>query len=111
MKGDQLCISPPGKEYVDPPHTTLAPTSASTPAPVPTDVAEGTNPRCGMYYQVQPDEYCNLLVVRFGISLDDFYFLNPSLYTNCTNLFAYESYCFQAVGDSECSSFLFKVNQ
>lgn len=64
-------------------------------------MAQGSNERCGKFYQVQPDEYCNLLVVRFEISLEDFFFLNPSLYQNCTNLFAYESYCIQAVGDSE----------
>ena len=103
MIGDQLCVSPPGDPYVDPPEVTLAPTTAITPAPVPTDVADGTNERCATFYQVQPDEYCNLLVVRFGISLDDFFFLNPSLYQNCTNLFAYESYCIQAVGDSKCA--------
>lgn len=100
MVGDQICVSPPGDLYVDPPETTLAPTIPITPAPVPTDIANGTNPRCGKFYQVQPDEYCNLLVVKFAISLDDFLFLNPSLYTNCTNLFAFESYCIQAVGDS-----------
>lgn len=100
MVGDQLCISPPGDAYEDPPTTTLAPTVAITPAPVPTDIANGTTQRCGKYYQVQPDEYCNLLVVRYSISLGDFLFLNPDLYENCTNLYAYESYCIQPVGDS-----------
>ncbi|KAI1448974.1 carbohydrate-binding module family 50 protein [Annulohypoxylon stygium] len=99
MVGDQLCISPPGDAYEDPPTTTLAPTVAITPAPVPTDIANGTTQRCGKYYQVQPDEYCNLLVVRYSISLGDFLFLNPDLYENCTNLYAYESYCIQPVGD------------
>jgi hypothetical protein len=50
---------------------------------------------------VQPDEYCNLIVLHFGISLDDFRFLNPDINDNCTNLFAYESYCILPVGDSE----------
>jgi hypothetical protein len=101
MVGDQLCVSPPGDEYVDPEPTTLAPTTASTPAPVPTDISEGVSRRCGKYYKVEPNEYCNLLVIRFGISLEDFFFLNPNLYQNCTNLFAHESYCIQAVGDSK----------
>lgn len=33
--------------------------------------------------------------------MDDFIFLNPSINANCTNLFADESYCVQAVGDSK----------
>lgn len=103
MAGDQLCVSPPGEPYIDPPPATLAPSTAITAAPVPTDVATGTNNRCGKYYQAQPDEYCNILVLKFGISLDDFLFLNSDLYQNCTNLYAYESYCVQPVGDSECS--------
>lgn len=102
--GHQLCVSPPGPVYIDPSPGVLAPTTASTAAPVPTDIADGTTKRCGKYYQVQPGEYCNLLVVRFGISLSDFLFLNPALNTNCTNLFAYESYCIQPVGDSRYSS-------
>ncbi|KAI9642412.1 hypothetical protein NHQ30_009217 [Ciborinia camelliae] len=99
MIGDQLCVSPPGDIYVDPTEVVLAPTTAITPAPVPTDIAQGTIERCGKFYQVQPDEFCNLLIVKFSISLEDFFFLNPNLYHNCTNLFAFESYCIQAVGD------------
>ncbi|KAK4186732.1 hypothetical protein QBC35DRAFT_452972 [Podospora australis] len=99
LEGHQLCVSPPGPVYVDPNPGVLAPTTASEPAPVPTDLANGTTTRCGKYYQVQPDEYCNLLVVRFHISLSDFLFLNPALNANCTNLFAFESYCIEPVGD------------
>ncbi|KAK3390168.1 hypothetical protein B0H63DRAFT_519403 [Podospora didyma] len=95
MVGYQLCISPPGDAYVDP----IPPAPVTTPAPLPTDMAEGTNPRCARYYQVQPDEFCNLVVMRFGISLEDFYFLNQGLNSNCTNLFAFESYCVGAFGD------------
>jgi len=45
-----------------------------------------------------------MIVIKFGISLDDFVFLNPVINANCTNLFAEESYCVQAVGDSELPS-------
>ncbi|KAI8231929.1 LysM domain-containing protein [Colletotrichum sp. SAR 10_86] len=38
--------------------------------------------------------------MKFGISLTDFVFLNPAINENCTNLYAEESYCVQAVGDS-----------
>jgi hypothetical protein len=108
-----LCVSPPGPVYIDPTPGVLAPSTAASAAPVPTDVADGTNTRCGKFYQVQPDEYCNLLVLRFGISLDDFAFLNPSLNANCTNLLAFESYCVQPVGDSKSNQIrpFFSVDQ
>ncbi|KAI1180782.1 hypothetical protein F4777DRAFT_596051 [Nemania sp. FL0916] len=97
--GDQICISVPGTPYQDPSSTVLAPTTVTAPVPVPTDVAPGVNDRCGRYYKVMPDEYCNLIVLHFGISLEDFRFLNPDINDNCTNLFAYESYCVLPVGD------------
>lgn len=101
LVNDQICIDQPGTPYIDPAPTVLAPTTATSAATVPTDVAPGVNTYCGKYYQVQPDEYCNILVLRFGITLKDFVFLNPDINENCTNLYAYESYCIQAVGDSE----------
>ncbi|KAI0143678.1 hypothetical protein GGR57DRAFT_341918 [Xylariaceae sp. FL1272] len=99
MIGDQLCIGSPGTPYVAPPHTSLAQSTATTPAPVPTDVADETNKDCGLYYRVEKGDYCNLVILKFGITLPDFVFLNPAINENCTNLFADESYCVQAVGD------------
>ncbi|KAI0443524.1 hypothetical protein F4803DRAFT_514520 [Xylaria telfairii] len=99
LVGQEVCVSVPGTPYKDPASTVLAPTIATTAAPVPTDVAPGVNHNCGRYYQVQPDEYCNLIVLHFGISLQDFRFLNSEINDNCTNLFAYESYCILPVGD------------
>ncbi|MCJ1250760.1 hypothetical protein MMC30_007988 [Trapelia coarctata] len=98
--GSQICISSPGTPYTGPivtsaPGTTLAPTVVSPP---PT-VASGTNTQCSQYYLVQPGDYCNLLTIKFSISLDDFRFLNPAINDNCTNLFADESYCVAPVGD------------
>lgn len=81
--------------------TLINPTSASTAAAAPTDIAEGTNAYCGMYYKAVLGDYCNMLILRFKITIDDFLFLNPAVNTNCTNLFAEESYCVQAVGDSK----------
>jgi len=37
--------------------------------------------------------------VKYSISLSDFYFLNPELNSNCTNLWANASYCILPVGD------------
>lgn len=101
MNGSQICISAPGKPYVTPTISLVAPTIATTPAPVPTDVADGVNPRCGRYYHVVTGDYCNMIVIKFKITMADFVFLNPSINANCTNLFADESYCVQAVGDSK----------
>jgi len=101
MIGSQICVSVPGTPYTPPPSITLAPSIPLTPAPIPTDIADQTNEYCGKYYQVRIGEYCNLLVLKYAISLSDFSFLNPAINENCTNLFAEESYCVQAVGDSE----------
>ncbi|TFK66093.1 hypothetical protein BDN72DRAFT_889204 [Pluteus cervinus] len=97
--GYEVCVGQPGKAYATPSASFPAPTYVTTPAPVPTNPAEGTNPRCGRYYNVVLGEYCNLIVIKFGISLEDFIFLNPAINSNCTNLFADESYCVQPVGD------------
>lgn len=101
MEGAEVCISAPGKPYVIPSVSVLAPSVATTAVPVPTNIANGTNKDCGQYYQVVPGDYCNMIVIKFGISLSDFVFLNPVINVNCTNLFAGESYCVKAVGDSE----------
>ncbi|KAF1360095.1 hypothetical protein EJ07DRAFT_10620, partial [Lizonia empirigonia] len=91
--GDSICVSPPGDADFKPnPTTTMVttpiPTATPTMAPVPGDLANGTNSRCAKFYQVQPDEYCNLLILKFSISLVDFRFLNQGINDNCTNLFA-----------------------
>ncbi|EOD48364.1 hypothetical protein UCRNP2_4885 [Neofusicoccum parvum UCRNP2] len=96
--GYEICVDEPGQKYITPNETFTA-TTATTAAPVPTDVADGTNTDCGQYYQAIPGDYCNLITIKFGISLTDFVFLNPGINENCTNLFAYESYCVEAVGD------------
>ncbi|KAJ8120118.1 hypothetical protein ONZ43_g3090 [Nemania bipapillata] len=74
-------------------------TSFTKAAPIPTDIATNTTQNCGMFYEVQPGDYCNLVCLKFNINLDDFLFLNPSVNVNCTNLFAKESYCVAPVGD------------
>ncbi|KAI5198887.1 hypothetical protein E4T38_07283 [Aureobasidium subglaciale] len=62
-------------------------------------------------HKVEPGEDCLQLVYQFegdtcahisvakAISLDDFYFLNPEINSNCTNLYLNYSYCVQPVGD------------
>ena len=78
--GAQICTASPGIPYngtivTSASGTTLAPTAA----PVPSSVAAGTNTQCSQYYLVQPGDYCNLLTIKFAISLADFIFLNPAI--------------------------------
>ncbi|CAP64831.1 uncharacterized protein PODANS_5_3800 [Podospora anserina S mat+] len=49
--------------------------------------------------QVQPDEYCQMISLKFSISVDGFYFLNPNLDKNCTNLWKDTAYCVKPVGN------------
>lgn len=102
MNGTQVCVSIPGKSYTRLQTTrTLAPSIPGTPASVPTDVANGTNIHCGRYYQTELGNDCNLLIIKFGIALADFIFLNPQINENCTNLLADDNHCVQKVGDSK----------
>ncbi|RDW84131.1 uncharacterized protein DSM5745_04457 [Aspergillus mulundensis] len=95
LVSSQICISSPdgGVPVPDGPATTTA-------AAIPTDVAAGTNTQCAKYYRVSPGEDCSRITVMMGISLADFYFLNPEVNsTTCANLMAGYSYCVQAVGN------------
>lgn len=101
MNGSEVCVAAPGRKFVEPTDTSgLPPVTPTVPAATPTGMAEGSGGKpCGRWYTVQQGDYCNLLTLRFGISLADLLFLNAGINTNCTNLFAEESYCVQAVGD------------
>ncbi|ETS74812.1 hypothetical protein PFICI_13296 [Pestalotiopsis fici W106-1] len=99
MIGDQICVSKPGTPYVAPSETTIAPSIPTTAAPLPTNAASGSNTYCGTWYEAQLGDYCNLIVMKYGISLVDFVFLNSAINENCTNLYAEESYCVRPVGD------------
>jgi hypothetical protein len=97
LNGTSLCISSPGTPYVQP--ATVESPAPPLAAALPSDVANGTNHVCGRFYKVNPRDYCNLLVMKFGISLSDFRFLNSGINANCTNLFSEESYCVKPAGD------------
>lgn len=79
----------------------LAPSTASSAAPVPINAKDESNRQCGQWYNVVTGDYCNLVTMKYGISLSDFIFLNPSVNENCTNLLRDISYCVEPVGDSE----------
>lgn len=114
LVGHQVCVSYPGNATS---HKNLYATSAigataSTAAPVPTDVARGTNTNCGKYYRAKgqscgltfadafedtdlakDNDYCQAVAMGQGIALSDFYFLNPEINPNCTNMWSNYSYC------------------
>ncbi|KAK0669897.1 hypothetical protein QBC41DRAFT_302021 [Cercophora samala] len=73
--------------------------AVTTDAPLPTNHHPDSNKHCGQWYVVQPDEYCQMISLKFSISVDDFYFLNPNLDKNCTNLWKDTAYCVKPVGN------------
>ncbi|KAK1635257.1 LysM domain-containing protein [Colletotrichum phormii] len=99
MNGTTLCIEPPGPKLPPAPTTNVPPVTPTTAAPIPSNTAIGSDKPCGRWYEVEAGDYCNLVTLKFAISLEDFMFLNTGINSNCTNLFAKESYCIQAVGD------------
>lgn len=99
MNGTQVCVSVPGKplpvQNTTGTQNTTAPSSNGTAtitsapvAAVPTNVARYVNPRCAQYWTAVAGDYCNLLVMKFAISLTDFLFLNKDVNAKCTNLLA-----------------------
>ncbi|KAF2856399.1 carbohydrate-binding module family 50 protein [Plenodomus tracheiphilus IPT5] len=100
MNEASICVSSPGEAYVTPPALPpLAPSTATSAAPVPTDAKDESNRKCGSWYNVEAGDYCNSVTMRYGVSLEDFVFLNPSINSNCTNLLLGISYCVEPVGD------------
>ncbi|EUC49055.1 carbohydrate-binding module family 50 protein [Bipolaris oryzae ATCC 44560] len=70
-----------------------------TVAPVPSDAQNQSNKRCGQWYLTKKDDLCGSISLAFGISLDDFYFLNPQVDNKCSNLWLNTSYCVRPVGN------------
>lgn len=97
--GQNICVGKPGRAVPTITVTGAPASTFTTPAVAPTDIAANTTTDCGLFYEVQLGDYCNLVCLKFSISLDDFLFLNPAVNSNCTNLFAEESYCVAPVGD------------
>ncbi|KFY85060.1 hypothetical protein V498_07769, partial [Pseudogymnoascus sp. VKM F-4517 (FW-2822)] len=96
LVGSYICISPPG--------TTVIPDSfglkpATTAAAVPTNAVTTSNTNCGYWYTINDTDTCATVVQTYGISLDDFYFLNPQLNGTCISLWVGNSYCVEPVGN------------
>ncbi|KAI4598969.1 hypothetical protein KJ359_002384 [Pestalotiopsis sp. 9143b] len=95
LVGTYVCVSPLG--------TTSVPTSfglrpATTAIAVPTNAVTTSNTDCGYWYTIQDEDTCVDVADTYGISVDDFYFLNPQLNGTCSALWVGNAYCVEAVG-------------
>ncbi|KAI7205540.1 hypothetical protein KC316_g171 [Hortaea werneckii] len=98
--GFQVCVGPPGGfSSGSAPSDPVTTGTATAALPAPTNAASGTSRECGLWYTVQAGDTCGQVSVANSIALTDFYFLNPSLDVECTNLLLGSAYCVKAVGD------------
>ena len=97
--GHTICLTPrDDQEYTPIARTTTTIAPAVTAAPLPSNLANGTNKNCAQFYSVETGNYCNQIILKFSILLQDFLFLNQGVNKECTNLYAKESYCVAPVG-------------
>ncbi|ROT42461.1 hypothetical protein SODALDRAFT_374791 [Sodiomyces alkalinus F11] len=113
IRGEQyICVgltrhihSPPGGEYEHPPpiHAPTATEHYTTAVPAqPTH--EGTTESCGKYTEVRAGDSCYTVVFREGITLDQFFDLNPQILPDCSNLWRDYAYCVAPVSEAPISS-------
>ncbi|KAK3679998.1 hypothetical protein LTR78_000375 [Recurvomyces mirabilis] len=99
--GYEVCLSPPGGILTPTATSDLGGGVSSAPTaavPVPSNAMDGSNRNCGKWYNIVSGDECGTVSVGNGITLDDFYFLNPEINTQCTNLLLDIAYCVQPVG-------------
>ncbi|KFY18003.1 hypothetical protein V492_00218 [Pseudogymnoascus sp. VKM F-4246] len=93
-----ICVSNPLGDF-SMSSNTRGPTSvATTAAPIATPTPDGTSSYCGEYFKVGSTDNCATIATKFGIGRDDFLFLNPEVWENCTNLWKDYNYCVKPVG-------------
>ncbi|CAI7601413.1 unnamed protein product [Penicillium discolor] len=63
LVGSQICLS-----FEEGAAPAISSSTAITTAPVPTDLANGTNTRCAKYHQVATNETCSAMTVKMGIT-------------------------------------------
>ncbi|KAL8729757.1 MAG: hypothetical protein Q9181_004893 [Wetmoreana brouardii] len=82
IAGYYVCVGIPGTPTAPPTTTTVG----ATPGPSPTQ--SGLVSTCKSFYKVQDGDYCQKIVNSYGtFSLADFFTWNPSIGTNCGNLY------------------------
>lgn len=98
LTNTDICISNPLGDYAIPTNTLGQTTIVTTVASIPTAVPSGTTSNCGEYYFIEEGDDCSTITEEFGITLQDFLFLNPEVWENCTNLWLDANYCVKPVG-------------
>ncbi|KAL4733764.1 hypothetical protein BDV11DRAFT_175388 [Aspergillus similis] len=98
LTGSELCVSNPLGDYSIQTNTIGNPEIVTTAAPVPSPTPDETNSNCGEYYLVESGQDCGTITTQFEITLNDFLFLNPQVWENCTNLMKDYYYCVRPVG-------------
>ncbi|KAH8731852.1 hypothetical protein GQ44DRAFT_735576 [Phaeosphaeriaceae sp. PMI808] len=103
IAGFNICLSPPGGpvSVSTIPGATVTQTgiyASATVAP-PSPIGAGTTRKCGKYYKVLPNDYCQLLALNQTIDLSLFLAINPSIDSGCTNLLVNTFYCVRPTQD------------
>ncbi|KEZ41911.1 hypothetical protein SAPIO_CDS6608 [Scedosporium apiospermum] len=96
MNGTTLCIEPPGPKLPPAQTTDVPPVTPTTAAPIPSNTAIGSDKPCGRWYEVEAGDYCNLVTLKFAISLDDFMFLNTGINSNCSSGWRADAYLLES---------------
>jgi LysM repeat protein len=97
LSGFNICLSPSAGTYT---LTTIAgatvtktDTFATSTVPAPGPTPFKTTPKCGKYYQVQTNDFCQLISLTASIPLALFEQINPSIDAGCDNLVPRFYYC------------------
>ncbi|KAE8150567.1 hypothetical protein BDV25DRAFT_172050 [Aspergillus avenaceus] len=99
--GYEVCISPPGGYLSNGSGDDSGPTATATStgvATIPTNAVDGSTRNCSQWYTVVKGDECGRVSMAHSISLADFYFLNPEIDEDCSNLQLGEAYCVKPVG-------------
>ncbi|KAL2843408.1 hypothetical protein BJX68DRAFT_257450 [Aspergillus pseudodeflectus] len=103
LVGHIACVGYPGEATSTENRYATKPAGGTAPAaaPAPANLAPGVNTNCAKYYQVKEGDYCAVIAMKNAIVINDFYFLNPGIDKNCTNLRPHYNYCVYPVGNIE----------
>ncbi|KAJ7190996.1 hypothetical protein GGX14DRAFT_579343 [Mycena pura] len=99
--GTLICVSPHGGfPQVSGTSGASAPTGTATGlAPVPTPTADGSTAACGEWAMVLAGHFCSTLALKYSITVDDLYTMNPEINANGSNLLA--NYYYSSLGHTE----------
>ncbi|KAJ6484675.1 hypothetical protein C8R45DRAFT_803800, partial [Mycena sanguinolenta] len=95
LVGNLICVGPHGGfPSVGAVTAPVAPSgTATTLAPVPNPTAVGSTAACGEWAVAVANDFCSTFALRYSVTLDDLYLMNPEINANCTNLLAGYYYC------------------